>query len=251
MSNMSKEETYRLAVPYFTDPMQPFTQANEIIELVKAHSGKVESSREGTVEDQRIISAAFPERSAARSCQESLRAAGYAAAYAPAYAVGLDEPVDFADETGQFDGDCDNDCGDSGRADACHPVLDPLQRAEARYADRYADLDADLDADRGDDLDADLNDDLNDACRIATQEFADFIFENTPVIEWFDQTHQNACRIAKHHPALDAWHLAEIRFVERLTHAVHENGFANKPVDVWRAMHRILENGFGNPDDGD
>ncbi len=240
---MSKEETYRLAVPYFTDPMQPFTQANEIIELVKAHSGKVESSREGTVEDQRIISAAFPERSAARSCQESLRAAGYAAAYAPAYAVGLDEPVDFADETGACDNDCDDDCDDSGRADACHSVLDPLQRAEARYADRDNDLD--------DELGDDLNDDLDDACRIATQEFADFIFENTPVIEWFNETHQNACNMAKRHPALDAWHLAEIRFVERLTHAIHEHGFENKPVDVWRAMHRLLENGFAHSDDDD
>ena len=87
----------------------------------------------------------------------------------------LDEPVDSADETGQFD----NDCSDSGKADACQPVLDPLQRAEARYSNRDDDLDAGL----GDDL----NDDLDDACRIATQEFADHILGNTSIIqEWFE-----------------------------------------------------------------
>ncbi len=236
-NSMSKEDTYRLTVPYVTDPMQPFTQVNEVIELVKAHSGIVESSREGLVEDQRILRAAFSGRSEAESCREALRTVGFAVGIHNT--AELDEPVDSADETGQFD----DDCNDSGEADACQPVLDPLQRAEARYADRDDDLDAGL----GDDL----NDDLDDACRIATQEFADHILGNTSIIEWFDQTHQNACRIAKHHPALDAWHLAEIRFVERLTHAVHENGFANKPVDVWRAMHLIFDCGLGSKNSAD
>ena len=61
-NSMSKEDTYRLTVPYVTDPMQPFTKVNEVIELVKAHSGIVESSREGVVEDQRILHAAFSGR---------------------------------------------------------------------------------------------------------------------------------------------------------------------------------------------
>ncbi len=231
-NSMSKEDTYRLTVPYVTDPMQPFTQVNEVIELVKAHSGIVESSREGLVEDQRILRAAFSGRSEAESCREALRTVGFAVGIHNT--AELDEPVDSADETGQFD----DDCNDSGKADACQPVLDPLQRAEARYSDRDDDLD--------DDLNDDLHADLDDACRIATQEFADFILRNTPAIEWFGQNHQYACSMAQRHPALDAWHLAEIRFVEWLTHAVHKNGFANKPVDVWRAMHLIFDCGLGS-----
>jgi len=232
---MPQDDTHYLSVPYVTDPTRPFTQVNEIIALVKANSGKVESSREGIVDEQRVLRAAFPGRFSAESCRDALRAVGFAVGIHNTTELG--KPLDFADDSD----DCGNDCGDSGEADVSQPVLDALQRAEARYADCEDDLD--------DDVDNDLDDDLNDACRIPTQEFAEFILSNTPAIEWFDQNHQKACSMAKRHPALDAWHLAEVRFVEQLTHAVHENGFGSQPIDVWRAAHLILDMGFKSSDD--